>query len=53
MSGTFYSNYIDVEKNGNSKNWWTKNGDEHNGTYYHGDVVKIEFNKWIESGMID
>ncbi|UMT75754.1 adenylate cyclase [Staphylococcus roterodami] len=53
MSGNFYSNYIDVEKNENSKNWWTKNSDVHNGTYYHGNVVKIEFNEWIESGMID
>ncbi|MDW4404001.1 adenylate cyclase [Staphylococcus saprophyticus] len=53
MSGIFYSNYIDVEKNENSKNWWTKNSDVHNGTYYHGNVVKIEFNEWIESGMID
>lgn len=53
MSGIFYSNYIDVEKNENSKNWWTKNSDVHNGTYYHGNVVKIEFNEGIESGMID
>ncbi|MBO0372429.1 adenylate/guanylate cyclase domain-containing protein [Staphylococcus hominis] len=53
MSDIFYSNYIDVEKNENSKNWWTKNSDVHNGTYYHGNVVKIEFNEWIESGMID
>ncbi|MEN0508733.1 hypothetical protein [Staphylococcus aureus] len=24
MSGTFYTNYIDVEENENSKNWWKK-----------------------------
>ncbi|RIN98649.1 adenylate/guanylate cyclase domain-containing protein [Mammaliicoccus sciuri] len=53
MSDTFYSNYINIEKNEKSKNWWTKNEDVHNGTYYHGDIIKIAFNEWIESGMID
>ncbi|CAC8976090.1 hypothetical protein AB1J79_04615 [Staphylococcus aureus] len=53
MSGIFYSNYIDVEKNENSKNWWTKDSDIHNGTYYHGNVVKVKFDEWIKSGMID
>lgn len=53
MSDTFYSNYINIEKNEKSKNWWTKNEDVHNGTYYHDDIIKIAFNEWIEAGMID
>lgn len=53
MSDTFYDNYIDIEKNEDSKNWWRKNHDVQNGLYYHGNVVRIEFNEWIESGMID
>lgn len=53
MSNTFYFNYIDVEKNENSKNWWMKNNDAHNGTYYHGNIIIKEFNEWIDSGMID
>ncbi|HDH5587215.1 TPA: adenylate cyclase [Staphylococcus aureus] len=53
MSGTFYTNYIDVEENENSKNWWKKNHDYQNGTYYHGNIVFTEFDEWIKSGMID
>ncbi|WP_256343518.1 hypothetical protein [Staphylococcus aureus] len=49
----FFTKYIDVEKNENSKNWWTKDSDIHNGTYYHGNVVKVKFDEWIKSGMID
>ena len=43
----------DVEKNENSKNWWRKNHDNQNGAYYHGNIVRTEFDEWIESGMID
>lgn len=53
MSGIFYTNYIDVEKNENSKNWWRKNHDNQNGAYYHGNIVRTEFNEWIKAGMVD
>ncbi len=35
------------------KNWWKKNHDYQNGTYYHGNIVFTEFDEWIKSGMID
>ncbi|MFG0087661.1 hypothetical protein [Staphylococcus aureus] len=44
MSDTFFTKYIDVEKNGDSNNWCTKNIDVVNDTYYHGDIVNIAFN---------
>ena len=53
MSGNFYFNYIDVEKNENSKNWWEKNHDDQNGAYYHGNIVRREFDEWIKAGMVD
>lgn len=40
----FFTKYIDVEKNGDSNNWCTKNIDVVNDTYYHGDIVNIAFN---------
>lgn len=53
MSETFYINYIEVQKksNDNAENWWTKKTDSAYGTYYYGNVVKTNFNDWINDGM--
>lgn len=53
MSDIFYNNYIDIEENENSGNWWRENHDVQNGTYYHGNVINIAFDEWIESGIVD
>lgn len=55
MSDIFYSNYIDIAKPKNSEaaSWYTKETDDKYGTFYHGNVIKIEFNNWIEDGMPD
>jgi hypothetical protein len=29
--------------------WFTKKVDNLNGTYYHGSVVRTDYNKWIDS----
>lgn len=53
MSSVFYSYYIDLQKKVNSKaeDWWTKGNDEKYGEYWHGNIIKTGFNKWIEDGM--
>lgn len=55
MSSIFYSNYIDVHRKRNSEadGWWTKKRDTNYGDYWHGDVVKLNFNDWINNGMKD
>ena len=41
-----------VEKNGTeSKSWFTKKYDSKIGTIYDTDIIKSEFNKWIDDGM--
>lgn len=57
MSETFYINYIEIQKqkqpNDNVEGWWTKKSDSTYGTYYYGNVVKTEFDKWIKDGMTE
>ncbi|MEK4671530.1 adenylate cyclase [Niallia sp. FSL R7-0271] len=53
MSNIFYNNYISKqeETNKNAKDWWAMDTDENYGTYYHGNVIKTDFNNWIKDGM--
>jgi class 3 adenylate cyclase len=55
MSDLFYSNMIDIQIKKNSKkdvkSWYTHVEDEKFGSYYHGNVIKVDFDDWIESGM--
>ncbi|MCY7911118.1 adenylate cyclase [Bacillus inaquosorum] len=53
MSKIFYNNYIDIamEKNEESKSWWYKKTDTSYGEFYHGDVIIVDFNKWVSDGM--
>lgn len=53
MSGTFYINYKDIEKNDSVKNLWKRNFDSQIGYYYHANVVFSKFDEWINSGMKD
>jgi len=53
-SSVSYSNFIDalIKDNGEkAKSWFTKKSDAQNGTYYHGSIIKTNFNKWIESNI--
>lgn len=53
MSSTFYHNYI-KEQNENDENvakWWTRRYDSQYGEFYHADLVKSDFHKWIVNGM--
>ena len=53
MSSTFHYNYIPKakEKNAQAPNWWTGVESKDYGTYYHGNVVISDFDKWISDGM--
>jgi class 3 adenylate cyclase len=55
ISELFYDNYIEqqLESNEDAKSWWTKKYDEKFGWYYHGTVVKVDFNEWVSNGMKD
>lgn len=50
-----YSNFIDkLEKNNPGKKpqeWFTYHHDEGDGAYYTANIVKADFNNWIENGM--
>ncbi len=52
-----YNNFIkEMEKNNSDrkpKDWFKYYKDEDVGDYYSANIVKIAFNDWIESGMID
>lgn len=53
MSSTFHHNYLKAQ-NGNdpsSTKWWKQGYDNQYGTFYHANLVKSDFNSWIESGM--
>ena len=55
-SSCSYSNFIDalVEGNGEEvKDWFTYKYDLSYGTYYHANIIKPDFNKWISEGMKD
>lgn len=55
MSSLFYSNYIEIEKSNNpeSEKWWTEVYSIDHGIYYHGDIIIIGFDNWINDGMPD
>lgn len=53
-SSDSYSNFIDelVERNAEkAKSWFTKKSDFQIGTYYHGSIIKTNFNDWIDSNV--
>lgn len=53
-SDVSYSNFIDtlVEKSGEeAKSWFTRKSDMQNDTYYHGSIIKTDFNEWIGSNV--
>lgn len=54
-SSCSYSNFIDklVEKNDAAKSWFTEKYDSSYGTYYYANIVKSDFEKWINNGMED
>jgi len=54
LSSLTYSNIIDkmVKDSGEkAKTWFTKKDDEDYGTYYHCELLKTDFNNWIDEGM--
>ena len=51
-----YDNFIErlVKNNGEkAKGWFTKHSSVEHGTYYDANIIKLEFNDWIEDGMED
>ena len=54
-SNLSYSNFIDklVENNKNKspKEWFHEHFDNTNKTYYSADIIKLDFNSWINEGM--
>lgn len=51
-----YSNIIDdlVKKSGEeARKWFTQKYDNELGTYYHANIIKTDFNDWINNGMKD
>lgn len=56
MNGTFFENFIKASRNVNKekhKEWFDEKKDEKLGTYYHADIIKTDFNDWIDAGMPD
>lgn len=56
MSELTYSNMIDLLVNDNgvqAKSWFKSNFSWTYGTYYDADVIKLDFDNWIDSGMPD
>ncbi|MED4613088.1 adenylate/guanylate cyclase domain-containing protein [Bacillus subtilis] len=54
MSSDFYTNYMDVEdemNKNNTRQLWSEVYSPSLGTYYHGNVVYLQFEKWIREGM--
>jgi class 3 adenylate cyclase len=55
MSNLFYINMIDKQVETNPKkdvkSWYTKASDKNFGEYYHGNVIKTDFDEWITGGM--
>lgn len=55
-SSLSYSNFIDIliKKSGErAKDWFHVGDDSNYGTYYHANIVKTGFDKWISNGMKD
>lgn len=53
MSPFFYNCYMEKQTNKDAENWWESEFDSTHGSYYHGNVVKSDFNSWITNGMKD
>lgn len=55
LSKLFYDNCIEILKDGNSniEQWFYEKYDQNLGTYYHTDLVRSDFNEWINNGMKD
>lgn len=54
LSNTTYTNIIDllVEKNSEeAKNWFTSRNDSRIGKFYDSNIIKSDFNSWIDNGM--
>ena len=51
MSSTFHYNYKQAKLAKTQLDFWTEVNDSNYGTYYHGNVVKTEFDNWIKDGM--
>lgn len=53
MSENFYNSYMEIAEKNNpeSKNWYTKGYNMNYGSYYHGHVIIIDFNNWVDEGM--
>ncbi len=53
LSDCTYINMIDnlTKNNSDAPNWFTQVYDYKYGKYYHGDIIKSEFNEWINGGM--
>lgn len=56
-SSCSYNNFIDAleerNKGKNPRDWFVYHKDEGDGAYYTANVVKSDFDKWIEGGMKD
>lgn len=52
MSSLFYTNYF-TERTEKTASYFTKESDDKYGTYYHANLIKSEFNDWINDGMRD
>lgn len=53
FSSLAYSNFIDIWEKENSKarSWFKESYSIDYGIYYHGDIIQVDFNDWIEKGM--
>ena len=53
FSSLAYSNFIDIweKEDINAKSWFNESYSIDYGTYYHADIIQVEFNNWIEEGM--
>lgn len=54
LSSLTHSNIIDlfIKKNGSeSKSWFDLRYDSKIGNFYHSNIIKSDFNNWIDSGM--
>lgn len=53
LSSLTYTNIIDIweKENSNARSWFKECYSIDYGTYYHGDIIQVDFNNWIEKGM--
>lgn len=56
FSSSSYSNFIEklIKIDGEeAKSWFTQKHDSNYGYYYHANLVKTGFNRWLSDGMVD